>query len=162
MDDSPRLETYLNENYPQVITLRPDWHYSARQNLCYQKIDDAAFFNSLLHYAALCINIPSTLTVECALVGLPVINIGFDLPGPEPAPGPIRIFWEVDYYTNVRQVGAALLATQIDQLPGFIQQCLDDRNILQRQQRSLIELELNGIYPPQAHEAYVQVIKDWG
>lgn len=161
MDDSPRLETYLNENYPQVITLRPDWHYSARQNLCYQKKEDAVVFNNLLQGAAVCINIPSTLTIECALVGLPVINIGFDLPGPQPAPGPIRTFWEVDYYANVRRAGAALLAEQIEHLPDLIQQCLHRKDILQSQQRALIDLELNGFSAPEAHKLYVEVLESF-
>jgi hypothetical protein len=159
MDDSPRIEQYLREEYPQMIVLRPDWFYSRAQNLCFQKKTDAIFFNSLLQYSDVCVNIPSTLTTECALVGLPVINIGFDLPGPRPLPGSIRAFWDVDYYANVRRSGSAILCDTPSELGTAIRACLQNRNILQQQQRALIQMELSNIRPPSAHRLYREVVE---
>ncbi len=159
MDDSPRIEDHLKEKYPRVIPLRPDWHYSRTQNLCFQKKADAIFFNNLLHYADLCVNIPSTLTVECALAGLPVINVGFDLPGPQPVPGSIRAFWDVDYYANVRVSRSALFAESSSQLEELLQKSLSNKSVLKERQCDLIYLELQDIYPPDAHQHYFSVIK---
>jgi hypothetical protein len=159
MDDSPRIEQYLRKEYPQMIVLRPQWHYSRAQNLCFQKKADAIFFNSLLQYSAVCVNIPSTLTTECALVGLPVINIGFDLPGPRPLPGSIRSFWDVDFYANVRRSGSAILCDASSELGAAIHACLRNRNILLEQQGDLIQMELSNIRPPSAHRLYREVVE---
>jgi hypothetical protein len=159
MDDSTRLEEYLGSRHPDVIVLRPDWHYSRGRNLCFQKKEDVSAWNELLHYAAVCINIPSTVTVECALAGLPVINIGFDLPGPRPLPGSIRDFWNVDYYLNVRKTRAALLCENAAQLKNLLNDCLDRRTIVRHEQRDLLDLELNGILPPCAHEQYMDAVE---
>jgi hypothetical protein len=159
MDDVSHIEEYLREKYSRVIVLKPDWYYSRAQNLCFQKKSDGIFFNSLLQYSDVCVNIPSTLTVECALAGLPVINIGFDLPGPRPVPGSTRAFWDVDYYANVRQTRAAILCDSPSDLGGLLQMCLENRNILQEQQRRLIDKELSNIYPPLAHKLYLKVIE---
>jgi hypothetical protein len=159
MDDSAHLENYLRSQYPDVIVLRPDWHYAYVQNLCYQKKEDIKVWSDLLHYSAVCINIPSTVTVDCALAGLPVINIGFDLPGRQPLPGSIRAFWDVDYYSNARKTQSALLCERPSQLNELISKCLDNRTILSGQQRDLLDLELNGIYPPCAHEHYIDAVE---
>lgn len=159
MDDSPRIEEYLRTHRPEVIVLRPDWHYTRSQNLCYQKVDDVKVWNDLLHNSTVCVNIPSTVTIECALAGLPVINLGFDLPGLNPLPGSVRAFWDVDYYAHIRETGAALLAENQESLPGLLLQCMKDRKILLSEQENLIRQELNSIHPAQATRQYLQVIE---
>jgi hypothetical protein len=159
MDDTSRLADHLRTQHPHVLVLRPDWHYARSQNLCYQKKEDLGVWNDLLDYSAVCVNVPSTVTVECALAGLPVINIGFDLPGPRPLPGSIRAFWDVDYYSNVRKTQSALLCQDPSQLSTLLCHCLDNRAILSEGQRKLLSLELNGIYPPCAHERYIDAME---
>jgi hypothetical protein len=158
MDDSARIENYVREHHPRAVVLRPDWHYVRSQNLCYQRREDTKLLNNLLHYSSVCVNIPSTVTVECAIEGLPVINLGFDLPGPQPLPGSVRAFWDVDYYANIRTAGAASLATNSLELQEFLVCCLSNRNILSMAQKRLIELELNGIYPPNSGYHYLQIL----
>jgi len=66
-------------------------------------------YNSLLHYTSLCVGIPSTITIEAAISRLPVINLGFDLPGPVPL-RPMREFWGADFYQTEVMHSVALLA----------------------------------------------------
>jgi hypothetical protein len=160
MDDASLLENYLNEYYPDIIVLRPDWHYARSKNLCYQKKDDVKIWNNLLNYSAVSVNIPSTVTVECALAGLPVINLGFDLPGPKPVPGSVHAFWDVDYYVNVRTAEAAILVNNLSELNDALRNCFANKYLLIVQQKRLIELELNNIYPPEAYKNYIKVINE--
>lgn len=159
MDDLAHLENYLRNQHPDVIVLRPDWHYARSQNLCYQKKEDLSVWNDLLHYSAVCVNIPSTVTVECALVGLPVINLGFDLPGPKPLPGSVRAFWDVDYYSNVRKVKAALLCETPTHLSKLLCKFFDNKELLSQEQRNLLDLELSCIYPSSSHERYMDTME---
>jgi hypothetical protein len=158
MDDRPNVASKLRDKYPGIVILQPDWYYSRQHNFCYQRKRDVMFFNSLLHYAEVCINIPSTVTVECAIAGVPIVNLGFDLPGPSPLPGSIHAFWDADYYTNVRKSGAALDATDIATLAFQMKASLQSKQLLQCQQKNLIDLELNGRNPEMAHRAYLQVV----
>jgi hypothetical protein len=159
MDDSAQIESYLRKLHPHVLVLRPDWHYVRSQNLCYQRRDDTKLLTNLLHYSSVCVNIPSTVTVECALAGLPVINLGFDLPGPQPLPGSVRAFWDVDYYANVRKSGSALLCNSPSELSALLAVCLRKRAFLQEQQHQLIHMELSNIYPPLAQQRYVKTLE---
>lgn len=158
MDPSDRIADYLRSRWPEVVVLRPDWHYSPERNLCFQRRDDSILFNALLHHSAVCVNIPSTVTVECALVGVPVLNLAFDLPGPVPGPGSIQAFWDVDYYANVRQTGAALRVASVKELVPALAACLADHDLLDTQQRHLVQLELGGVRPPNAHQEYLKVL----
>ena len=158
MDPSDTIADYLRSRWPEVMVLRPEWHYSPNRNLCYQRRSDSIMFNGLLHHSAVCVNIPSTVTVECALAGLPVVNLAFELPGPTPGPGSIKAFWDVDYYANVRATGAALRVGSPGDLAPALAACLANRMLMSSEQRRLRELELGGISPPNAHQEYLKVL----
>lgn len=109
------------QNNPEIVLVTTDWHWDARQNWCFQRYEDMVFYNSLLYYSDVCVSIPSTVTVECAIANLPVINIGFDLSGPKPLPGSIQSFWVADFYQSVVRYGAAKRCDSPDELINAVQ-----------------------------------------
>ena len=159
MDVTGRIGSILETRRPRIVVTQPDWHYSPVANLCYQRRGDTVMLGGLLSEAAVCVNIPSTVTTECALAGTPVVNIGFDLPGPAPLPGSIRAFWDVDYYANARRARAALLADGPEELASCLRASLLDRNRLQAGQQHLLDLELGGVRPPHASHRYLEVLR---
>lgn len=146
MDNRDLLFDHLVNTYPEHITLRPDWQDIRRSNWTYARRSDPPFYNVLLNYCNLCITIPSTVTVDCAIAGTPIINLGIEVPGEQPLAGSIRAFWEVDFNRNVRESGAAKLVTSEQELEQAIIEYLMDKNLDAEQRRELIRLEVDEIY----------------
>lgn len=145
MDNRNVLFDHLKQNYPEHIVLRPDWQDLRKSNWTYARKFDPLLYNALLHYSSLCVTIPSTVTVDCALSGLPVINLGIEVPGEQPLAGSIRAFWEVDFNRNVRETGAAKFVTTIEELEKAMLEYLQDKTIDADKRESLILREVDGI-----------------
>lgn len=82
----------------RIIICEPDWYYNEKVFFNYATESDLSLFKSLLNYSNICINVPSTVTIECALAKLPVLNICYayseDID--------IISFWKADFYENAR------------------------------------------------------------
>jgi hypothetical protein len=102
--------------------------------------------------------VPSTVTVECAVADLPVVNIGFDLPGIVPLNGSIRTFWNADFYRLVRDTGAAALAETPDALVRLVARALADRAWGHTARAALVGRQL-GVPPPGAAVAGAALIE---
>lgn len=157
MDGDGRLAEVLRADAPEIIVSKPDWRWDRKRNWGFQRRSDQELYNSLLHYASACVGIPSTVTVECAVANLPVINIGFDLPGPRPLPGSARMFWDADYYLQVRQTRAARLAESPAELITLIDEAFTDRRLGNEAREELLNCQL-GIGPHRAVEAAFHVL----
>jgi hypothetical protein len=157
MDGTGRLAGVLSEDAPEVIVSEPDWRWDRKRNWGFQRRSDQVLYNSLLHYASACVGRPSTVTVECAVADVPVLNFGFDLPGPAAQPGAVRKFWDADFYDEVRQTGAAQLVESVDALPGALQEVLLHPEAGRSSRQTLLERQL-GVAPHAAVEASVKVL----
>lgn len=158
MDEDGLLRDTLAQVLPQVRVSTADWRWQKEDNWCFQRFDDQLLYNSLLHYAAVNVSVSSTVTVECAVSRLPVINLGFDVPGQPPLNGSVRNFWLADFYQMVRDSGAAQLADTPDDLLHLVQQALDNRAWLSDQQAALLDQQLS-VPPGQAAAAGVALIQ---
>lgn len=157
MDDTNRLASALQAISPDIIVNRPDWRWDKKANWCFQRKSDLLFYNSLLEYSAVCVGMPSTVTVECAVANLPVINIGFEMPGPSPLNGSIRAFWDADFYRDVRESGAAALAASPEELLVLMNRALQDRNWLKPQREQLLKKQL-GVPPHHSVDAMMELV----
>jgi hypothetical protein len=157
MDGDGRLAEVLCADAPEIIVSKPDWRWDRKRNWCFQRRSDQVLYNSLLHYASACVGMPSTVTVECAVADVPVINIGFDLPGPAVQPGAVRKFWEADFYEEVRQTGAAKLVPSPGNLATAVEEALVHPELGRQSRHRLLERQL-GIAPHAAVDASVQVL----
>jgi hypothetical protein len=158
MDSRDELASYLRKRYPEHIVLRPDWQDIRKSNWTYARKSDPVFYNALLHYSSLCVTIPSTVNVDCALSGLPVINLGIEVLGDQPLAGSIRAFWEVDFNRNVRETGAARFVTDEVQLTNTMVAYLQDKSLDVDKRKVLVMREVNSIRSGQSSELTFQLI----
>ena len=157
MDSDGRLAEVLREDAPEIIVSKPDWRWDRKRNWCFQRRSDQVLYNSLLHYASACVGMPSTVTVECAVADVPVINLGFDLPGPAAQPGSVRKFWDADFYEEVRQTGAATLAESPEHLAAAVAEALVHPEQGRQSRHQLLKRQL-GIAPHAAVDAAVELL----
>lgn len=82
----------------RIFIQKPKWVTAGRLN--YTLPDDIIEYKSLLFYSDFCINIPSTVTIEAAIMKLPVINIAYDKQGAYIDSDNVQIsnFWDYEYY----------------------------------------------------------------
>lgn len=157
MDDTTNLQNALKKIAPDILVSRPDWRWDKKNNWCFQRKSDLLLYNSLLSYASVCVGIPSTVTIECAVARLPVINIGFDLPGQQALNGPLKAFWQADFYREVRESRSAALADSPETLMELLQKSLKDRYWMMRGQNLLLQQQL-GVSPGKSAECTVALL----
>jgi hypothetical protein len=136
----------------RALVAPPDWHWDSAKSWGYQRKPDQRMFNSLLCTASVCIGLSSTISVECAVTGLPVINLGFLPPETTLSNRRIEDFWQAEFNADVRQTGAALLAADADHLLQAVRDALTDRDLMATQQQNLLRLHL-GVAPEHAVQA---------
>jgi hypothetical protein len=157
MDNTGTLQEALRADAPEVMVAKPNWRWDSKINWCFQRKDDLLLYNSLLHYASVCVGVPSTATVECAIANLPTVNIGFDLPGPPPSTGSLRAFWDADFYQEVRTTGAAFLANNPEELVSQIALAMRHRACGRENRHALVSAQL-GVTPHQAASSAVDLL----
>lgn len=158
MDNRGVLFDRLKQSYPEHIVMRPDWQDIRKSNWTYARKSDPILYNALLHFSSLCVTIPSTVTVDCALSGLPVINLGIEVSGEQPLAGSIRAFWDVDFNRNVRESGGARFVTTREELEKAMLEYLHDKSIDADGRGALILREVNGIQAGQSTQLSLQMI----
>jgi hypothetical protein len=158
MDNLDLLFNYIKQNYPEHITLRPDWKDIRKSNWTYARKSDPVLYNALLRYSSVCVTIPSTVTVDCAIADLPAINLGIEVQGEQPLAGSLRAFWEVDFNRNVRETGAAKFVTTQFDLEFCLKEFLSEKSIDSKKREALIRYEVDGIKPGQSSRQSASLI----
>jgi len=143
----------------EIIVAPPDWRWDQPINWCFQRPSDVSVYNTLLRTAGVNVSVPSTVTLECAIADLPVVNIGFEHGGTPPMNGSILKFWDADFYAEVRETSAATLAQSAEALIAQVQAALRDRGSGRDQRAQLIAQQL-GVAPGQSAAAAVKLIED--
>ncbi|MDD5760193.1 MAG: hypothetical protein PHI06_14060, partial [Desulfobulbaceae bacterium] len=151
MDNTDSVRKAISAISPDILVSRPDWRWDNKFNWCFQRSTDLLLYNCLLFYASACVGIPSTVTIECAVTRLPVINIGFDLPGPPSLNGSLASCWLADYYRDVRENEAAALADTPDRLRELLIISIENRAWMSCGQSALL-LRLLGVAPGKSSE----------
>ena len=81
----------------------PKWFWDKAQNINFTLKEDLEEYFSLLYYSDLCVNIPSSVTIEAAIMQLPVINLCFDQPGVDVINnGKVVDFWNASFNKAVK------------------------------------------------------------
>lgn len=99
MDEGARFEA-LAASSPNLTLQRPRWEWSADADWCCALADDVGRWAATLRHAVANISIASTVTLECAALGRPVINPLF---GSESA----AAVWNKPFYGEARRQGWA-------------------------------------------------------
>lgn len=159
MDHLGVLRGVLERALPRVLVTSPDWRWDRSRNWCFQRTSDNHLYDTLLHLTSVNVSVPSTVTVECAIADLPVVNIGFSPPPVESMQDDILSFWNADFYEDVRLTGAASLARSPRELIELVRSTLENRAQHQVSRQALVRRQL-GVSPGEALEAAVTVVKD--
>jgi hypothetical protein len=116
MEDGSRFAT-LAKKYPSDLILqRPRWEWFPEADWCCALPEDVKLWVSTVHYATLNVSIPSTVTLEFACLGKPVVNICFDATSDIPAETSNRRFWQGDFYREIREMDLAAPSFSAEEL----------------------------------------------
>lgn len=159
MDETDEMISKLATYCSGVVALRPNWYWDKKSNWCYQQKDDSVLYNNLLYYSAVNVSVPSTVTVECAIADIPVVNIGYTLDGMRSPMRDIKEFWNADFYKDIRLTGAARLAESETALFDNVNQFLADLTIDSQSRTSLVGHQL-GIAPGKAANEYRAILNE--
>ncbi|MFZ2338120.1 MAG: hypothetical protein WAW07_00170, partial [Bacteroidales bacterium] len=105
MDETDTLEKVFSQN-KKVIIQTPMWYWNRNFNFNYTHYADLEEFSFLLESSNICINIPSSVTVEASIKHLPVINLCYLSEGVElQSSGKIQDFWMAPFYEAYHKYG---------------------------------------------------------
>jgi hypothetical protein len=141
MDSTTKWDDYFIENN-NVVIQTPKWVNDSVNGINFTKQDDLIEYNSLLSYASFCINIPSTVTIECAIKKKPVINIAFDFPNVKVETNNKKItqFWDAPFYREYHDFDFVLPAFSIKQLGVQIDKCINQSLQYNDYEKSIIQI----------------------
>jgi hypothetical protein len=98
-----------------------------------------AFVNTF-RYADIVINTASTITIDAAIVDVPVINIAFDIAGNKRMDQIIREYYKYDHFKTIVELKASKIAYNYDMLLEALQLYLSNRNLDQEGRAAIVEL----------------------
>jgi hypothetical protein len=95
------------QRHAGLVIQKPAWEWDQADDWCCALPRDVNLWVATVEHAALNVSISSTVTLEFAARGRPVVNVCFDLPEPLPADRSSRRFWDAGFYAEVREEGLA-------------------------------------------------------
>jgi hypothetical protein len=122
MDDGQEMSQLANKF--GVVVHRPAWEWNREQDWCCALASDLPVWVSTVKHASLNVSIPSTVTLEFAALGKPVLNVCYDLPNRLPANESNRRFWEAPHYEESRRLGLCSPAYSEKELLTLVTQSL--------------------------------------
>jgi len=126
--------------------------------------DDLYDFTNMVRHCDLGINGASTVSLELAMHGKPVINLGFDPPGSNlPHVQRWMRHLEFDHYHPIAKSGAVMVARSLDDLRTFVRRGLEQPTADQPAQQTLIahffEDKLDGQSGRRAAEILLKIVE---
>ncbi|MCE5308738.1 MAG: hypothetical protein LLG20_13955 [Acidobacteriales bacterium] len=122
-EDGKRFEP-LAARYSDLVIQKPLWEWDAESDWNCALPEDTDLWVATAFHSALNVSVCSTVTLEFAALGRPVVNVCFDLPHPLPAMLSNRRFWDADFYREVRQSGYAQAAFTREDLLRLVAEAL--------------------------------------
>lgn len=104
------------EGLRDLVVSRPLWDWDAEGDWCCPLPEDASLWVSVIQLSALNISLPSTVTMEFAAFGRPVINVVLDRYG--------RELFDSSFYSEARKNGWARAAASLPELAQAVLQQL--------------------------------------
>lgn len=139
LDDKKLYERYKSDG--RLILDIPFSNY----NLTTWKTSEEGLLDliSTLRYSDVLINVASTITIEAAVFGTPVINIAFSNSEPERFREQILIRHHQFHYKAVIESGGVRLAHNEQELFKFIYSYLEDRSLDEKGRKNLVNVLTN-------------------
>lgn len=134
------------DDYPEIIYCRPAWTQTKPGDFStvIPQRADIQFLANLTEHADVNVNVASTMTLDFAIHGTPVVNIGFNVLDPPPFGVPLADhYYQFEHYRPVVELGAAPTALSPAELARHINAYLDDPDKDRACRQAFIELELD-------------------
>ncbi len=112
IDDFSRFDA-VRRDFPELIYARPEWSESSviQWTSALPTYNDVQMLTNLTQHCDLNINFASTMTLDFAIRGKPVINLVFDVSDPPVFGMPMHDYIDqFEHYRPVRELGAARYA----------------------------------------------------
>jgi hypothetical protein len=127
MEDGSRWKP-VQERHPELVLQKPRWEWIREVDWCCALREDVSVWLAMVHHAAGNISIASTVTLEFAAFGRPVLNVCFDLPSSQPERLSNRRFWDADFYRDIRDHNLASPIFRQEELQELLVQLLSKKN----------------------------------
>ncbi len=145
VDDGRRFEA-VRRAYPELIYAAAGWsNEQAGWDHAMPPPDDVQFLANLTRHSDLNINFASTMSLDFAVNGKPVINSTFNLASPSVfGISAYDFVMQFDHYRPVESTGACRFARTADQLADFVNLYLAHPETDREGRQRLIDLEVSG------------------
>jgi CDP-glycerol glycerophosphotransferase (TagB/SpsB family) len=90
---------------------------------------DMLHFANLLHHSDVAVNVCSTVTIDAAAFGTPVINVAFDGYERKPYWDSVVRYYDYTHYLDIVKTGGAKIAKNKDELIDYINEYLKNPNL---------------------------------
>jgi hypothetical protein len=120
-DQTGRFQPLKGE-FPDVLFPYVPWE----QEWLTPHYDDLPLLTNTLRHAAVGINVASTVSLELAMLGKPVINVAYNPPGVDISPVNYAEYYNFDHYRPVVESGAIMLARSEADLRKMVLRALKD------------------------------------
>lgn len=109
MDTTNVWENFCS-SHDRIFLNIPKWKMDLDKGINFTMKEDLEEYKSLLKNIDFCVNIPSTVTLECAIMKKPLINICFNIKGVEITTNNKKIdqFWYAPYYMTYHNLDFVL------------------------------------------------------
>jgi hypothetical protein len=135
----------LREEFRDLIYSAPAWEHLEPGNWtrCIPMPEDLRLLANLTRHADLNVNMASTMTLDFAIQGKPVINIAFDVTSPPPLRVPLwDLFYQWEHYRPVVEMKAARFARSANELIEHVNTLLDNPALEADGRRRLVDLQV--------------------
>jgi hypothetical protein len=126
MEDGSRFNE-IRSRYPNLVVQKPEWEWEPNKDWCCALENDVALWVAIVQNSALNVSISSTVTLEYAALGRPVVNVCFDLPDLLPPDKSNRRFWDAAFYGEIRDRNLAVPAFSREELFRHIEHALQSK-----------------------------------
>jgi len=126
--DTRSVYDRLREQFPGIVVLDVPAVNATGLQWAFPP-DEMVWLASLLRHAAVCVNVASTLAIDAALSGTPVVGVAFDGTRVLPYHRSIRRAYDYTHYQPIVASGGAPIAESADALVTQIRRYLADRSL---------------------------------
>jgi hypothetical protein len=124
MEDGSRFAG-LTQHRRCVVVQKPRWEWNEQADWCCPFPEDGEMWLATAFHAEMNISVASTVTLEFAALGRPVVNVCFDLPGDLSQSLSARRFWDAEFYNETRESGFAVPAFSVQEMISLTRECLE-------------------------------------
>jgi len=130
--------TELEASFPNVVISRPWKHRSDSRFWAIPSADEIGLLGNTLRYADATVTVASTTALDSAVVGTPVVGVGFH---PTAAAWEGRFYRDChfsEHYRPLMETGALPLATGMEELHSLLAAAVGDRDGLREERAEMV------------------------